>query len=56
MGAKGVMKWHQSTKMSRPKIDLAKFVNVKARPQFWFKPGALGGHDLVGIGHSQNLG
>ncbi len=55
MGAKGVMKWHQSTKMSRPKIDLAKFVNVKAGSEFWFKPGALGWHDLIGIGHSQDL-
>jgi hypothetical protein len=35
--------------------DLSEVVDKEAGPQFWFKPGALGRHNLVGIGHSQDL-
>jgi hypothetical protein len=36
--------------------DLSEVVDKEAGPQFWFKPGALGWHDLIGISHSQDLG
>ena len=36
--------------------DLSEVVDKEAGSEFWFKPGAFGGHDLVGIGHGQDLG
>ena len=36
--------------------DLSEVVDKEAGSEFWFKPGALGWHDLIGIGHSQDLG
>ena len=35
--------------------DLSEVVDKEAGSEFWFKPGALGRHDLVGIGHGQDL-
>ena len=31
-------------------------MDEKAGPEFGLKPSALGRHDLIGIGHSENLG
>jgi hypothetical protein len=31
-------------------------MDVKAGSEFWFKPGAFWGHNLVGIGYGQYLG
>ena len=39
-----------------PYADLSEIVNVKAGPKLRLKPGAFGGHNLIGIGHSEDLG
>ena len=52
IGTQGAGRLAIKTKAS----DLSEVVDKEAGPQFWFKPGALGRHDLIGIGHSQDLG
>jgi len=52
IGTQGAARLAIKTKVS----DLSEVVDKEAGPQFWFKPGAFWGHDLVGIGYGQDLG